>query len=195
MKKLLFPLTSILLSVMLFCLMPTEAEAKIYEDTTRLHILANSDDARDQEIKLAVRDALLLTYGEELSECADADRDAFFGNRLDEIRDFVNAELASLGAPYSCEVSYGKEWYDTRVYDQFTLPKGVYTSLQIKLGCAEGRNWWCVMYPPLCLDLATDAPRDDALLGYNTQEQSLIQNGRYQVKFKALELLSSVFKK
>ena len=195
MKNILFPLTCLLLSVIMLCLIPTEAEAKIYEDTTRLHILANSDDASDQQIKLKIRDALLLTYGKELSACSDAERGDFFFERLDEIKDFVNGELQALGAPYACEVTFGEEWYDTRVYEDFTLPKGVYTSLQIKLGRAEGRNWWCVMYPPLCLDLATDAPRDDALLGYNKQEQALIRGDRYQIKFKTLELFSSLLKK
>ena len=195
MKKILLPLCSILLSVFALCLIPTEAEAQIYEDTVRLHILADSDSESDQEIKLAVRDALLLTYGQALSLCNEENRDAFFYDKLDEIQEFVDGELARLGAPYSCTVSYGEEWYDTRAYEGFTLPKGVYTSLQIKLGCAAGRNWWCVMYPPLCLDLATDAPSDDAILGYEKQEIALIQGGRYQIKFKALELFSSFFKK
>ena len=195
MKKICLPLVSLLLSTLVLCLLPTEAEAGIYEDTVRLHILADSDKEEDQNIKLAVRDALLLTYAQELSLCQKEERDAFFTEKLGEIQEFVDAKLSELGAPYVCSVSYGEEWYDTRVYEDFTLPQGTYTSLQIKLGRARGKNWWCVMYPPLCLNLATDAPPDDALLGYNKQEVNLIQGGRYQIKFKTLELLSSVFKK
>ena len=194
MKKLLLPLCAILLSALTLCLIPTEAEAQIYEDTVRLHILADSDNSSDQQIKLAIRDSLLLTYGQALSLCNEDNRDTFFCDKLDEIQEFVDGELERLGAPYSCSVSYGKEWYDTRVYEGFTLPKGIYTSLQIELGRAAGRNWWCVMYPPLCLDLATDAPRDDALLGYETQQIALIQGGRYRVKFKTLEFFSSLLK-
>ena len=113
-----------------------------------------------------------------------------------EIESDVNAWLYEMGESYTSRVDLGVEWYDTREYDDFTLPSGYYTSLRVMLGNAEGRNWWCVMYPPLCLDIACeDAPSDDAVLGYTKEEYVLITDTGYNVKFKLLELLSSAFSK
>ena len=99
------------------------------------------------------------------------------------------------GYDYGCEVEIGVEWYDTREYEDFTLPKGYYTSLRVMLGEAEGKNWWCVMYPPLCLDIATEDAPDDGALGYSKEEYALITNDGYNVKFKVLEVFSEAFSK
>ena len=113
-----------------------------------------------------------------------------------DIENDVNAWLWEYGYEYGCEVAFDTEWYDTREYENFTLPKGYYTSLRVMLGEAEGKNWWCVMYPPLCLDIATEeAPKDDAVMGYTKEEYSLITEDGYNVKFKILELLSDAFSK
>ena len=193
--KQLFPvLFALLCCTLVLAILPTEAEAKIYEDTVRLHILANSDSEYDQDLKLRIRDDLLLTYREVLGKDEEADLLAF-GKYTEEIEAFVNERLAEYGAPYGAYVTFQEEWYDTRNYGDFSLPCGTYLSLVVHLGEGGGKNWWCVMYPPLCLDLATDAPRDDAFLGYGEEEIHLIQNKKYQVKFKTLELFSSLFKK
>ena len=186
-----------ILMVLLCCtltliLLPTDAEAKIYEDTVRLHILANSDSEADQKIKIQIRDDILLTYKDVLGKVCDLNT---FGDYVEEIEAFVNERLLSYGITYGAYVTFREEWYDTREYESFTLPAGTYLSLVVHLGEGAGRNWWCVMYPPLCLDLATDAPVDDALLGYEREEIHLIQNGRYRVKFKTLEAISGLFKK
>ena len=177
--------------------MPTEKESAIYEDTLRLHILASSDSDEDQRVKYQIRDLLLKKYGKQLSSfesTEDAERE--LNEMRDEIRQDVDGWLADAGKNYGCEVDIGVEWYDTRVYDEFTLPKGYYTSLRVMLGEADGQNWWCVMYPPLCLDIATEnAPRDDALLGYTKEEYSLITSDGYNVKFKILEVFSDAFSK
>ena len=194
MKRLFAPLLSLLLCTLTLACVPTEAEAKIYEDTVRLHILANSDSEYDQNLKLAIRDDILLTYKEILGEC-ESDNLSSFREYTDEIEAFVNERLVTYGAPYEATVTFGEEWYDTREYEEFTLPCGTYLSLIVHLGNAEGKNWWCVMYPPLCLDLATDAPVDDGMLGYGEGEVNLIKGGKYTVKFKTLEMISLLFKK
>ena len=76
---------------------------------------------------------------------------------------------------------------------EVTLPRGIYSSLIVRIGDGAGRNWWCVMYPPMCLDLATDAPSDDWAGGYTGEELSLI-TGKYRVKFKLLEMISDFAK-
>ena len=102
---------------------------------------------------------------------------------LGEIKDFADAKLRELGYNRQTEVTLTEEWYDTREYESFTLPCGYYTALRVIIGEGEGQNWWCVMFPPLCLDVAT-APSS-----YTAEEEILISK-KYNVKFKILELVS-----
>ena len=195
MKNLIYTCVALLFATLLLSVMPTEAEAMIYEDTLRLHILAPSDSAEDQAVKLKIRDLVLEKYGERLSRCENISAaEGCVGELLTEIEESVCGWLSELGYGYGAEVTLGEEWYDTREYEGFTLPKGTYTSLRIILGKGEGKNWWCVMYPPLCLEASTEpAPADDALLGYTKEETRLINSGKYNVKFKLLEIFSEAF--
>ncbi|MBQ8720341.1 MAG: stage II sporulation protein R [Clostridia bacterium] len=188
-------IAAVLLAITLtIALMPTEAEAKIYEDTVRLHILANSDSDEDQSLKLAVRDEVLLTYGAELSDShTKLEAEERIRRLTEDIKECAEGVISRHGYAYPVSVSLTSEWYDTREYESFTLPKGYYTSLKIVIGRGDGRNWWCVMYPPLCLDAATDAPSDDAVLGYTDEEVRLISGRGYKVKFKLLEVVSEIF--
>ena len=196
MKKLFLPIFALLFATLIMATMPTEAEAAIYDDTIRLHILAASDSEEDQALKLEIRDELLKKYGEELK---------FSGNieeakekitaLLPEIEDFLGMEIEKRGFDYSVTAQISEEWYDTREYESFTLPKGNYTSLRIIIEEGAGKNWWCVMFPPLCLDIATEnAPTDDGIIDYTKEEINLISSEKYKVKFKVLELLSDAFK-
>ena len=188
----------ILLAVALIsAILPTEQDAAIYEDTLRLHILANSDNDADQKLKYGIRDKLLEKYGTRLGS-SDTPEEAKenISALIPEIEADVDGWIEEAGYNYNSSVSLGVEWYDTREYEDFTLPKGYYTSLQVMLGDAEGKNWWCVMYPPLCLDIATEeTPRDDAVIGYTKEEYSLITDSGYNVKFKLLEIFSEAFSK
>lgn len=190
MKKVAFGILSILTAMLIVAALPTEADAEIYSDTLRLHILAASDSDEDQALKLAVRDKILTEYSEELSGVAALeDARATLEARLPDIIATAQDVVIASGYDYTVTASLGEEWYDTRDYGELSLPRGVYTSLIIKIGEGQGRNWWCVMYPPMCLDLATDAPSDDWTSGYTGEELSLI-SGKYRVKFKLLELIS-----
>ncbi len=184
-------LSLIIITLLFISVIPTEAEAAIYTDTVRLHVLANSDSAEDQELKLEVRDLLLEKYGPLISDADGSDEArARIEACLPNMRRDVIGWVRDAGYTYECDVTLTEERYDTREYDGFTLPSGTYTSLRVLIGDAEGQNWWCVMFPPLCLDIATDTtPADDALLGYSKEEARLISGG-YTVKFKLLELLS-----
>ena len=190
MKKFATGILSILTAMLIVAALPTEADAEIYDDTLRLHILAASDSEEDQALKLAVRDGILAEYSAELSEVGDLeDARAALEARLPDIIATAERIVAEAGYDYRVTASLGEEWYDTRDYGELSLPRGVYTSLIIKIGEGQGRNWWCVMYPPMCLDLATDGPSDDWTSGYTGEELSLI-SGKYRVKFKLLELIS-----
>ena len=196
MKKLVLPILAILLSTLIMAALPTEAEAAIYEDTVRLHILAASDSEDDQRLKLEIRDELLKKYGSELRDCQNIEEaKAKITALLPEIEDFVTEEISARGYSYSATATLSEEWYDTRDYESFSLPSGVYTSLRIIIGKGEGKNWWCVMFPPICLDIATEnAPADDGIIDYTKEEITLITNKKYNVKFKILELLSKAFR-
>ena len=176
---------------------PTDAEAKIYDDTVRLHILANSDSGEDQELKITVRDGILKKYSDLLSKCESTeDAELKISAILSDIERDAEDIIADAGYDYRVKATIGKEWYDTREYNDFTMPCGIYTSLKIVIGEGDGQNWWCVMYPPLCTELASEsAPSDDAIADYSKEEITLIQGGKYTVKFKILELLSSAFTK
>ena len=191
MKKILTMALSLLAAALLMGAMPTEADAEIYSDTLRLHILAASDTEEDQALKLLVRDAILTEYSTALSEREGFDAAlAEAESLLDDIRATAERCIKENGYDYSVKVTLGEEWYDTREYEDFSLPRGVYSSLIVKIGGGEGHNWWCVMYPPMCLDMALDAPSDDWVSDYTDSELSLISGGKYRVKFKLLELIS-----
>ena len=197
MKGFIYCITIFLMVAVIAAAMPTETEAAIYEDTVRLHILANSDSESDQAIKYEIRDLVLEKYSSRLSEVKSAeDAKEKAEEILTDIENEVNIHLGMLGVDYTASIDIGKEWYDTRKYDDFTLPKGIYTSLIIKLGNAEGQNWWCVMYPPMCLGIATEkGEKDDALIDYSNEETRLISDGEYQIKFKLLEIASEIVAK
>ena len=189
------------ISILLLCLMtvalPTEAEGEIYEDTVRLHILANSDSEEDQELKLMIRDRLLTEYAVGLSSCRSAvEAEKVASSMLRQIEKDVEGWIAEFGYDYTAEVTLTTEWYERREYDDFTLPAGRYVSLRVIIGGGEGKNWWCVMYPPLCMEIATEnAPADDGLIDYSKEEILLIKGGKYNVKLKILEELSRAFAK
>lgn len=188
---------TVLIVTMVIGAMPTDAEGEIYDDTLRLHILANSDQSEDQKLKLEIRDRILLKYGkmlkggESITEAKES-----VEQLLPEIEGDAKVWIGELGYNYDVKASLSVEWYETREYEGFTLPAGYYSSLRIIIGEGKGQNWWCVMYPPLCMEMASEsAPRDDGVIDYSKEEIRLITSGKYQVKFKILEELSRAFEK
>ena len=187
--------TLVCLVTALVTVMPTEKEGEIYSDTVRLHILASSDSDEDQRIKLQIRDFILdegfLSTGTPKDRL---DAEEILRAGIPDTEAAINDELRKIGVDYTASITLGEEWYDTREYENFTLPKGYYTSYRVVLGDGDGENWWCVMYPPICKGLATDNLRDDAA-SYSDEEYRLISSGKYNIKFKILEAISARFKK
>lgn len=187
--KFLSAVLIILCITLVAAVIPTDAEAAIYEDTVRLHIRARSDSKTDQAVKLTIRDKILEKYAYTPTPCSKNEAEAMIYARLSEIEDDVNLWLEELGCEYGCEVRLTEEWFETRDYGEYSLPAGVYTSLIIELGGGEGQNWWCVMYPPMCHEVAIGKS-----VAYTGEETRLIYGGRYAVKFKLLELAASLAK-
>lgn len=188
MKKIVLPLIMMLLSTLMIAIIPTEAEAAIYEDTIRLHILAPSDSKEDQALKLEIRDMILEKYSASLEDSADIlSAKADISALLPSIEADCRAKICELQKEFTVKAELCEEWYNTREYKNFTLPQGYYTSLKITLGQGEGANWWCVMYPPMCLELATGYENE-----YTNEEYRLISPSGYRIKFKLLELASEL---
>ena len=181
----------LLLATLLLAALPVRGEEEIYSDVIRLHIIAASDTEEDQTLKLSVRDAVLGVYGSALTSYPDRDSAAEAAREmLPGIRSLAEQTLREAGCDKPVSVTLTEEEYPTRDYETFSLPAGRYLSLRVLIGETEGHNWWCVLYPPLCLDTATDGELlTDAEWGLLTENGG----GHYRVKFKLLEWLKKVF--
>ena len=123
----------------------------------RFHVLANSDSAEDQQIKLQLRDVMTQALQKPMSQCVDAaEADKYLSDHLASIEALANAALTQMGVEDKAAVSFDQEYYPTRHYDTISLPAGIYRSLRITIGDGKGENWWCVVFPSLCLPAATE---------------------------------------
>ncbi|MPN00474.1 hypothetical protein SDC9_147669 [bioreactor metagenome] len=158
--------------------------AAVRQNTLRLHIIANSDSAEDQQHKLLVRDALLQEYSALLSG-SDAEQAARFAEFLrDDITLTARKTLQAAGDLNNVAVSVTDMYFDTRTYeDGVTLPAGTYTALRVVIGAGKGKNWWCVMYPPLCIPVATEKQAAEV----EDQIRTLSDEPCYQAKFAVVE--------
>lgn len=160
------------------------ASSRVSEGLVRLHVIAASDDATEQAIKLDVRDAVLSYLEPKLASAADiAGAEALIEANLGGIA--AAAESAAQGREVN--VTLGEEYYPTREYDTFSLPAGRYQSLRVTLGEGAGHNWWCVVFPPLCLTAAESEAAFEELDG-ETRAIISSDDGGVQFKFRLLEL-------
>lgn len=187
---------SILLSI-IFCAVITmcgfskECE-NVRGDVFRLHILANSDSREDQELKLKVRDSL-LEVSEDIFSAVLSREQAMEKARenMEMLQSAAEKTIAENGYTYEVEIEIGESEFDTRYYEDFTLPAGTYQALKVKIGNAEGKNWWCVMFPQLCLPASGD--RADIKEVLTEDEISLITGGeKYEFKFKCVEYYEKI---
>lgn len=195
--------------------LPVHGEADIYRKVLRLHVIAASDSDADQSVKLSVRDALLEVIPDLLDGCRTLEDAVSAAQKGSEtLLSTARGELSRLGAGYDAYLTLGEEYYPTREYEGLRLPAGRYTSLRVVLGDGQGKNWWCVLFPSLCLSAAkrsagrsesADAPdasqdmRDDCIAAGFTPEQyrtiTETDTPKYKIRFKILELLGELFGK
>lgn len=200
MKRSLKTLALLLVAgVLLLSLWLEGAQTALAGDVVRLHVLANSDSEEDQRLKLAVRDRVLAEAEPLLDGVSD--RDTAWGILAQSLERFAQAgaeTAAAEGYSYPVQVSLEETWFPTRTYDDFALPAGNYTALRVVIGEGEGRNWWCVVFPPLCLGAVSERVEETAAMAGLTEEEiSLItaEEGEYVVKFKLLELWDALKQK
>ena len=181
-------LLSLVFSVLLsFAALNTECSS-IRCSVLRLHVLANSDSTADQSLKLKVRDRLLeisadmYSHAKSKEEAVTATRD-----NLDTFRREAENVIAQNGYDYPVSVSLENSYFNTRTYGDITLPAGEYQALRVVIGEGAGHNWWCVMFPPLCVSPASEGEAQlcDVL---SSEEMELVEGDGYEIKFKCVEV-------
>ncbi len=197
MKKILILSICVCLLFALLGVMPVHGEAEIYDGVLRLHVVANSDSEEDQALKLLVRDRVV-----ELTECLTGDCEDLEQTRgvvtdnLSLIADEAQRVIEENGYAYDVEVRLGKEEYPRKSYASLCFPSGEYLSLQVLIGDATGQNWWCVLFPPLCLDAATEANEDAFIsVGFTPEQYKVItetDTPKYKARFKLLEVIEEM---
>lgn len=163
----------------------------IRENVVRLHIVANSDTKTDQAVKLKVRDAILENseniflnaenYENAVKECKE---------NLDFFEDIANTVLKENGFNYTATAEFKTTYFKTREYETFTLPAGNYEALNIKLGKNEGKNWWCVVFPSVCIPAASQTDLSKSVSEKGVEITSNPQ--KYVMKFKIIEIYEDI---
>lgn len=161
----------------------------IAQKVFRLHILANSNEQYDQQLKLKVRDEILEQSKFIFSNCKSLD-DAICSakNNINYFESTARRVIKNNGYNYDVKVKIDKEYFDVRDYKDFSLPAGIYNCIRIVIGEGSGKNWWCVMYPSVCLTGCTD-DFDNVL---TDKEIEAIKSNKYIAKFKALEIIEKI---
>lgn len=163
------------------------------QELLRLHVVAASDSREDQDIKLRVRDAVIASISEDLEKIGDfSAAEAYIRDNLSKLEQVANHTLQALGCSDRARVSLKEEVFDTRVYDTFSLPAGVYEALRITIGEGEGKNWWCVVFPTLCVPATSDGFEDVAEAAGFSPELTGSLKGEYEIRFYLLDLLGKL---
>lgn len=200
MKKHIFELVIIfiLIAVLSLGAFADTTQKNISEKLIRLHVIANSDAPEDQEIKLKVRDKILESITEFTEGCSDiTDAHKRISSKLPELKTIAEKVLRENGFTYNVRISLSNEFFPTKEYETFSLPSGKYNALRILLGNASGKNWWCVLFPPLCISAAeADTIELMESSGLSESEIKLITSDQleYKYKFKIVEIFRNLFR-
>lgn len=166
-------------------------QSRVSDSVLRLHVLANSDSAEDQSLKMMVRDAVLEEAKVILPEGSSVrEAEQILSNNLERLAAAGAAVVEREGYDYPVSAGLEDSWFPTKEYEDFALPAGQYRALRIIIGEGEGQNWWCVVFPPLCLASVSETAAQTALeAGMDSQQVALLtgESEGYVVKFKLLE--------
>ncbi|MBR5314545.1 MAG: stage II sporulation protein R [Clostridia bacterium] len=184
---------ALLMLVMPF--LPVRDEGGIYDNTLRLHVLANSDTTEDQQLKLLVRDAV-VKEADSITEGIDNFDDAksVYSSKLEQLKNVAQNVVYENGYSYKVDVVLSEEYYPERQYGTFRLPSGRYNSLKVSIGESEGQNWWCVLFPPLCVD-AAKAEEELVQTGFTPNQIRLLTDSEtpeYVIRFRILEWVQDI---
>lgn len=199
MKKIFKIQLSVALALIFCCIVNISAFSNqcdgIRDKMLRMHVIANSDTKEDQELKLKVRDAV-LSKGKEIFDGSVTAQEAEkkITPYIDELENTAKEVINDEGFDYDVNVTVQNEYFKTRIYDNsVTLPAGYYTAVKVVIGEGKGQNWWCIMFPPMCLPAADAECNISDVLNYN--ENNIVSNGeKYKFKFKIVEICEEIFK-
>lgn len=199
MRKIRILTLTVCILILTIGLLPVHGEAEIYDNVLRLHVLANSDSEDDQALKLAVRDAILGVGQGVFDGVSSRDEaEAILKENLAAFEDAAARVIAEAGYSYPVRFELGQEEYPERTYDSLCFPSGSYLSLRVIIGEGAGQNWWCVLYPPLCMSAATAERSDEeafiavGLTGDQYRVITETAKPTYRARFKMLEVFERV---
>ena len=186
-----------LLAAFVWCGTVIADRQRLNEELIRLHVVANSDGVQYQELKLLVRDAIITSLRQALADVRDTEQaKEYLQENLPKLQQLANKTLDAAGSAQQAVVTLCREGFPTRQYNTFSLPAGIYEALRVTIGDGAGKNWWCVVFPSLCVpqtsqgfsDTAAGAGFPDALSGALTGEEP------YQIRFYLLDKLGELEK-
>lgn len=200
MKKILAVLCVVFFSATMLNSYFNKTQTALANGVIRFHVIANSDTLQDQELKLKVRDKVIAEmepFFDKNSDIAMA-REVIINN-IEKIKEIAKSEIASNGYNYDVKVSLGKDNFPTKDYGDIVLPAGEYEALKIEIGKADGQNWWCVFFPPLCFVdescVSFDSVGAQKVVANVGKETAHLINKdkstKYKIKFKSYEIWQS----
>lgn len=162
----------------------------LIQSVLRLHIMADSDDPQDQAVKLAVRDALVSEYGQTLSQAESlGEAQELAGRLLPQMLDTARQTAAAQGCTLPVTGEVGELAFPAVSYEGYTLPAGEYQAVRIQLGEGEGHNWFCVLYPAVCLDSSVALEE-----GMSSQQKEMLTHPEdYEIRFALLDGLMALW--
>ncbi len=168
---------------------------KLRSELIRLHVVAASDSDADRQIKLRVRDAVIESLQAQMRSFADMEQaKAYLQENLPKIEALANRVLAEAGCGDTATVSLAVEEFSKRVYDTFMLPAGLYEALRITIGEGEGKNWWCVVFPTLCMSATSEEFEQTASCAGFPDALTAALEGEdgYEMRFFLLDVLGQI---
>lgn len=172
----------------------------IAEKIVRFHVIANSDRKADQDLKLAVRDAVGIKMSELLKDVADrSESEDVIRENMENMKQTAKKVIAENGYDYEVDVFLKDTDFPVKSYGMYTFPAGTYEALEIVIGEGKGHNWWCVMYPNMCFsDTMYEVINEDAKSSLKRvlsedEYQQVLASGNYQVRFRGIEILKELY--
>lgn len=184
-----------LLAVLVWCGTLIADRQMLHDELVRLHVVAASDSQEDQVLKLRVRDAVVESLRAGMADIGDAEQaKAYLRENLGKLEAIANGVLRAAGCEDMAEVSLAEDAFAAKRYDTFTLPAGVYQALRITIGKGEGENWWCVVFPTLCVSTTTQEFSDIAAgAGFpESLSATLSSEGGCEIRFFFLDALGKL---
>ncbi|MBQ7376103.1 MAG: stage II sporulation protein R [Clostridia bacterium] len=191
-KRILIVTFAIIGLCAILTILPIHSEGQIYDSVLRLHVLANSDSEEDQALKLSVRDAILADTAHLFADCKSRDEaSAVVSENLPLLQMSAERAISEAGYSYPVRIELGEEEYPTKNYESACFPAGEYLSLRVLIGEGVGQNWWCVLFPPLCVSAASESDGSVEVGLYGDQYAIVTETKdiKYKIRFKLLEAI------